>query len=190
MINKVALKITNYIQDNSNIKNINDLEKINYSLESIFNESFKIVVLIILFYILGKINYFLFSILILFSIRIFTGGFHCSTTMKCLLLSALLFLTTCLIGPILPKLNSIVYYIIALISIFIVLLRTPYPNKNRPIKNKKRKQILKIISTFFIMIWLSILLFYVKDITYLNCGFLTIVLQIIQLIHIRKEVNQ
>lgn len=190
MINKVALKITDYIQKNGNIKNTDDLEKINYSLQAIFNESFKIVILIIIFYILGKINYFLFSVLILFSIRIFAGGYHCNTTMKCLLFSILLFLITCLIGPILPKVNSLVYYIIAFLSIFIVILRTPYPNKNRPIKNKKRKRIFKIISTFFTIFWVCILLFYIKDITYLNCGFLTIVLQVIQLIYIKKGVYQ
>ncbi|WP_315080657.1 accessory gene regulator B family protein [uncultured Clostridium sp.] len=190
MINKVALKITDYIQKNGNITNIDDLEKINYSLQAIFNESFKIVILIILFSILGKINYFLFSILILFSIRIFAGGYHCNTNMKCLLFSILLFLITCLISPILPKINNLIYYIISLLSIFIVILKSPYPNKNRSIKNKKRKQIFKIISTFFTMLWSCILLFYIKDITYLNCGFLTIILQVIQLISIQKGINQ
>ena len=190
MINKVALKITDYIQKNGNIKNTDDLEKINCSLQAIFNEVFKVVILIILFFIIGKINYFLFSVLILFSIRIFTGGYHCNTTIKCLFYSILLFLVSCLIGSILPKLNSSVYYITALISIFIVILRTPYPNKNRPIKNKKRKRIFKIISTLFTIFWVCILLFYIKDITYLNCGFLTIVLQVIQLIYIKKGVNQ
>ncbi len=190
MINKVALKITDYIQMNSNIKNTDDLEKINYSLQAILNESFKIVILIILFYIFGKINYFIFSILILFSIRIFTGGYHCSTTLRCLLFSILLFLITCLIGPILPSVNSLIYYIIALLSTFIVIFKSPYPNKNRPIRNRKRKWIFKMISTFFTVFWVCILLFYIKDITYFNCGFLTIVLQVMQLVYVRKGVHQ
>lgn len=188
MINKLALKITDYIQNNGNIKDKDDLEKINYSLQAILNESFKIVVLIILFYLFGKINYFLFSMVILFSIRIFSGGYHCKTNIKCLLFSIVLFLITCLIGPILPKVNNLIYYIIALLSIFVVILKAPYPNINRPIKSKKRKRNFKIIATFFTMLWTCILLFYIKDITYLNCGFLTIILQVLQLIHIRKEV--
>lgn len=187
MTNKLTYKITSYIEKNSDIKNTDDLEKINYSLQAIFNELFKTVVLLFLFLILGKVNYFLFSVMILFSIRIFSGGYHCNTTIKCLLCSTLLFLGTGLIAPILPKINIAIYYIAGLLSIFIVALKSPYPNKKRPIKNKKRRSTLKIISTFFTIFWVSILLFYIKDISYLNCGFITIILQVIQLIQMRKE---
>ncbi|MBM7872086.1 accessory gene regulator B [Clostridium pascui] len=187
MINELAYKMTSYIKKNSDIKNTDDLEKINYSLQAIFNELFKTAILLLLFLILGRVNYFLLSVMILFSIRIFSGGYHCNTTIKCLLWSTLLFLVTCLIGPILPKINISIYYIAGLLSIFIVALKSPYPNKKRPIKNKRRKCNLKIISTFFTIFWLYILLFYIKDISYLNCGFITIVLQVIQLIQIRKE---
>ncbi len=187
MINELTYKITSYIEKNSDIKNTDDLEKISYSLQAIFNELFKTVILLLLFFILGRINYFLFSVMILFSIRLFAGGYHCSTTIKCLLCSILFFLSTCLIGPILPELNISIYYITALVIIFIVALKSPYPNKKRPIQNTKRRCTFKIISTFLTIFWTCILLFYIKDIGYLNCGFLTIILQVMQLIQIRKE---
>lgn len=190
MIHEFTYKITSYIEKNSDIKSTDDLEKINYSLQAIFNELFKTAILLLLFLILGRVSYFLFSVMILFSIRIFSGGYHCNTTIKCLLCSTLLFLGTCLIAPILPKINISIYYIAGLLSIFIVALKSPYPNKKRPIRNKKRRSTLKIISTFFTIFWVCILLFYIKDTSYLNCGFITIILQVIQLIQMKKGVNQ
>ncbi|MBU5591223.1 accessory gene regulator B family protein [Clostridium sp. MSJ-4] len=188
MINKLACKITYYIENNSDIKSISDLEKITYSLQAIFNELFKTVILIAIFFIIGKLDYFLFSMMILFSIRIFAGGYHCSTTISCLFFSILFFLPTSLLSGFLPKLNMVFYYVIALLSILVILFRSPYPNKKRPIKSKKRRQILKFLSIFFTISWLCILLLYIKDISYLNCGFSTILLEVSQLIPKKKGV--
>ena len=153
MISSFTYKITNYIKDNSNIKNINDLEKINYSLQAIFGELFKAIILGTLFLILGKIDYFLLSMIILFSIRIFQGGYHFDTHIKMLIIFSITFLNYIFNGPIAPKLNNKIYYIVALLSIFITIFRTPYPNKKRPSLSKKRKWILKMISTFFTIFW-------------------------------------
>lgn len=188
MIMNLALKLTSFIEKNSDIKNNDDLERINYSIQTILSETFKIVILIILFLVLGKINYFLFSMAILFSIRIFSGGCHSNTTIKCLLWSSLFFLITSLIGPFIPKLNILVYYTAALFSITVIFIKSPCPNKNRPIKIQKRRWYYKFISTFFMIFWLIILFFFIKNSTYLNCGFLTILLQILQLIPKKKEV--
>lgn len=187
MINELAHEITSYIEKNSDIENTDALEKINYALQAILSETFKIIVLVIIFSILGKLNYFFFSLLILFSIRTFAGGYHCNTTLSCLLCSTIFFLFTSFMGPALPKLYILIYYIIGVLNIFIVIFNAPFPNKKRPIKNKKRRLILNIISTFLVILWTSILLFYIKDISYLNCGFLTITLEIFQVIPTRKE---
>ncbi len=189
MINTLSSKITGYIEKNSNIHDTDNLEKINYALQVVLGDTFKIVILISLFLMIGRINYLLFSMVILFTIRIFLGGYHCSTIMSCLFASAIIFLITSLVGPMLPKLNILFYYLAAIFSVLIVIFNAPFPNKYRPIKSKKRKQILKFLSTFFTISWLIILLFYVKDTAYLNCGFLTIILEILQIIPTRKETN-
>lgn len=187
MINELSNQITNYIKINSDIKNEDRLAEINYALQTIFNEIFKTVTLIIIFLLLDRLNYFLFSLCILISIRIFAGGYHSSTTLRCLLFSTLFFLITSWLGPTLPKLNIFIYYLISLLSIGIVILNAPFPNKKRPIKSKKRRFTLKIISIFFTVLWTSVLLFFIKDSSYLNCGFLTIILQVAQIIYIEKE---
>lgn len=122
MISILSNKITLYIKENSNIKTHEDLEKINYALQSVIGETFKITVLIVLFLILGKINYLLFSMMVLLTLRTFIGGYHCDTTLKCLLYSIILFLITSLIGPMLPALNVLFYYTISALSILIVAI--------------------------------------------------------------------
>ena len=188
MLKSLSYKLTTYIESNSDIKSSEDLEKINYSLQAILNETFKIIVLTMLFLLLGKINYLFFSMIILFSIRIFSGGYHANTTMKCLLWTTLFFLITSLLGPILPKLDIFTYYAVSLLCIIIVYFKAPCQNSKRPIKNKKRRWYFKISSTFFVIFWITILLFFTNDMRYLNCGFLTLLLQILQLVPIQKGV--
>jgi accessory gene regulator B len=125
MISILSNKITLYIKENSNIKADEDLEKITYALQAVIGETFKITVLICLFLTLGKINYLLFSMMILFTLRTFVGGYHCNTTLKCLFYSTMLFLITSLIGPMLPMFNILFYYTISVLSIIIVAIYAP-----------------------------------------------------------------
>ncbi|MBC2581542.1 hypothetical protein [Clostridium sp. DJ247] len=55
MLKNLANKITYYIETNSDIKSTDDLEKINYSLQAILNETFKIVVLTLKEHIIYKV---------------------------------------------------------------------------------------------------------------------------------------
>ncbi|MDF2504700.1 accessory gene regulator B family protein [Clostridium sp.] len=189
MINRCALKITEYIKHNSDINNSDDIDKINYALQVILGELIKIIILILVFSILGRLNYFLFSMTILISIRVFVGGYHCKTTLKCLLSSILLFLITSWIVPAFSNVNTLVYYGISILSILIVILYAPFPNVKRPIKIKKRRYNLKLISIFSILTWICILLFKINGTSYLNCGFSTIALEVIQIILLRGENN-
>jgi accessory gene regulator B len=185
MINKCAFKITEFIIHNSDFNNIDDIEKINYALQTILGELFKITTLIVIFYFLGKLDYLLFSMIIFISIRIFVGGYHCKTTMGCLLCSIILFSLTSLISPVLPKLNTLIYFGISLLSFLIVVMFAPFPNIKRPAKSKKRIWNLKIISIFSVIISIYILLFKINDASYLNCGFSTIILEISQIIFVK-----
>jgi accessory gene regulator B len=130
--------------------------------------------------LLGKINFLLFSMVILFTLRTLVGGSHCDTTLKCLICSTIIFLITSLIGPMLPLFNILFYYTVATLSILIVAIYAPFSSKKRPIKSKKRRRIIKLISIFVTMFWVSILLFYINSSAYLNCGFLTIIIEVFQ----------
>lgn len=189
MINKLAFKLTCYIENNSKFNKPQELEQIQYSLTTILNEVFKIIILIILFSVIGNLNYLLFSMIILLSIRLFSGGLHAKTLLGCLTWTTLFFTLTSIIAPLLPKLNPFTYYTLSLLNLVVILVQAPYPNEKRPIKKKKRKQYLKILAASFSIFWTYILLFKVYDSTYLNCGMATILLQSSQLIYIRKEIR-
>jgi accessory gene regulator B len=187
MLKSFADKFTLYIKENSYITNPEDIEKINYSLQIILNETFKIVILLILFSIIGKLNYFLFSLAILLSTRTFSGGYHSNSTLSCLFSTTIFFLCTSILAPLVPKFNIEVYYILAVISITTFLLKSPCKNKLRPTKNKKRILHFKIISTCLTSFWMIILLFFIHNSSYVNCGFLTILIQLPQLIYLKRE---
>lgn len=180
MLNKITLQITNYIALNGNIKDQGDLDRINYSLQVILGDLLKTIILVCMFLSLGKIKYFLFSLLILSSMRTFLGGYHCKTFTTCFCFSLVFFLLTSFVGPMIPRLSNNIYYIISLINILILILYTPFPNIKRPIKTKKRRQNLKILSIFSLIFWTSLLCFKFKNTSYINCGFLSLMLQTYQ----------
>ncbi|MBU3158374.1 accessory gene regulator B family protein [Clostridium frigoris] len=187
MINKLAYNLTCYIESNSRFNKIEELEQIQYSLTTILNEVFKLIILIILFSIIGKLNYLLFSMIVLLSIRFFSCGLHAKTSLGCLMWTIFFFTLTTIIAPILPKLSLSVYCLLSLLSLSIIIIRAPYPNPKRPIKKKKRKLYLKILAISFSIFWIYILLFYITTSTYLNCGIATISLQSLPLLYTNKE---
>src|SRR3712207_425757 len=130
MLNKITLQIPNYIKLNGNIKDQRDLDRINYSLQVILGDLLKIIILICMFLSLSRIKYFLFSLLILSSMRTFLGGYHCKTFTTCFCFSLVFFLITSFVGPMIPKLSNNIYYIISLINILIVVLYAPFPNRS------------------------------------------------------------
>ncbi|MBU3074452.1 accessory gene regulator B family protein [Clostridium estertheticum] len=188
MINKFAVKLTCYIENNSKLNKLEELEQIQYAITTILNEFFKIMILIILFSIIGKLNYLLFSMIILLSIRLFSGGPHARTLLSCLLWTILFFILTSIIAPLLPRLNQSIYYGVSLLNLVVIIVQAPYPNPIRPIKKKKRKQYLKILAISFSIFWTYIILFHINNPSYLNCGISTILLHSSQLIYTKKEV--
>jgi len=180
-LDSYADSLASYISSKAEV-NSDDKEKINYSLKVILNETFKIIILFSIFASIRKLDYFMFSFIILTSIRSFSGGIHFNTFTTCLSFTILFFLTTCVFFTHLPKINLFFSLIIIIFTITIIIVKSPKPSENRPIKNKERKCYLKLISLFITIVWLNILFFYIKDIHYFNCGLGTIFIQAIQLL--------
>lgn len=189
MMDKLAFRLTSYIKDNSNFNKVEELEQIQYSILTILNEIFKISILIILFSIIGNLHYLIFSMIILLSIRLFAGGLHAKTLLGCLMWSTLLFTFTSIIAPLSPKLSPIIYYILSALNLVVIIVQAPYPNQKRPIKKKKRKQYLKILAIIFSIFWTYILLAYITNSTYVNCGIATISIQALQLLYRKGEIR-
>lgn len=184
MIDKLAIKLTSFICTEA-YSNAKDKAKIQYGLSILLSEGFKIITLILLFNIIQNQNYFYFSLLILLSIRVFSGGIHVKGTLNCLLLTILLFLFTSTLAPSLPGLPSAYYLIMAVICLVITLVRAPICSVRRPIKDNKIKLQYKYTAVLSIVLW-TIILLTLKDTQYINCGFSTIFIQSIQLVLVKK----
>lgn len=186
IIDKISNKLGICICSNCSTSK-SDEEKVIYALNAILGEIVKLTILIIIFLILHKVKFFIFSVSILMSVRIFAGGIHLKKFAPCLLFSIFVFAITSLISPILPRLHNQIYYIVAILNILLISIRSPCPNKKRPIKNFNRLLYLKVSSIFFTILWLGILFFYINDISLFNCGLSTITIQSVQLLLANKE---
>lgn len=158
------------------------LREMRYGMEVIYNEMIKILILIVIFTMLGKLSYFLFPLVILTTIRCFSGGLHFQTNSSCLIFSILFFMIISA-APAYLYLEFIHYrgIILAFGTVAIAVL-SPIPSANRPIKSKRKQRILKIAAVLFTVFWSNILLFSIKDSGLVSCGIAAIMLQALQLI--------
>jgi accessory gene regulator B len=184
MINKLALQLTSLIctEDYNNAK---DRARIQYGLSVILGEGFKIVFLIMFFNIINYQKYFYFSLLILISTRVFSGGVHLKGNLNCLLITTLIFICTSVLAPLVPRLSIVYYSLIGIVSFAIVLIRAPICSVRRPIKDNMKKLQYKFIAALSVALWTIILLF-LDNTQYVNCGFSTMLLQNVQLVLVKK----
>jgi accessory gene regulator B len=185
MVERLALKLTSFIctEDYNTPK---DRAKIQYGLNVILSEGFKIISLILFFNIINHQNYFYFSLGIMLTIRIFSGGVHVKGALNCLILTTMLFMFTSVLAPLLPRLRPAYYLFVGAASIVILLVRAPICSIRRPIKENKKILQYKIISALTAVIW-SIVLLCFGSIPYINCGFSTILAQSVQLVLVKKN---
>jgi len=184
MIDNLALKLASFICTET-YDNAKDRARIQYGLNILLSEGFKIVFLVLFFNIIHNQKYFYFSLLILLSTRVFAGGVHLKGTLSCLLLTTLLFIYTSALTPLVPRLPSVIYILIGIACLFIVLLRAPICSVRRPIKENKKKLQYKFTAALSVTLWTIILLF-LENTPYVNCGFSTILIQSIQLVLVKK----
>ncbi|NMM63893.1 accessory gene regulator B family protein [Clostridium sp. P21] len=184
MIDKLALQITSLICTEA-YNNTKDRARIQYGLTVLLSEGFKIVFLLLFFNVIHKQNYFYFSLLIILSTRLFAGGLHLKGTLNCLIATTLLFTLTSVLAPLAPKLPVACYLLIGLISLVTVLIRAPIRSVVRPIKDNTKKLQHKFTAALLIAIWTIILLF-LGNTTYVNCGFSTILVQSVLLVLVKK----
>jgi len=184
MINKIAFELTSLICTEA-YDNARDRAKIQYGLSILLSEGFKIISLLIFFNILHKERYFYFSMLILLTTRVFSGGVHLRNALNCLIFTTLFFILTSIFAPLVPRQSITLYLSMSMLSLLIVLVRAPICSVRRPIKENNKKLQYKFIAAASIVSW-TIVLFNLQSTSLVNCGFCTIFLQSIQLVLIKK----
>lgn len=183
MITSLSTLITEYLGKNNNSLTGKDILKIKYSLQVILGDLTKSIVILSIFLFLKQLPLFFLIFVIMNSTRIFMGGVHCKAFNSCLICSIIYFLIILLFSTLCPRLNIYFYITFFIISFIITLIYAPGPNEKRPIKNKK---ILKILSLISFTFW-CILFFKLKNIQVCNCIFLSLSLEVIQVIIINLK---
>ena len=159
-----------------------DLRKMKYGMEVVSNELIKTILLLVLFAAMNKLNYFLFSLIILVSIRCSSGGLHFQSNLSCLMFSCIFFLaSTYEAAHVVIAFRQLTHSML-LFSIAAIGLLSPLPSINRPIKDKRKQRLLKINAVFITALWSYILLYEFEATGLAACGIITITLQALQLI--------
>ena len=173
IINKCMELVTTYNKDLSQ----RDIDKIKYGLESLYLTITKLIFIIIVSIILGIWKETLLLIIIFNGIRLTAFGVHAKRSIDCLISSTLFFILFPIIciKLTIPLIVKIILFIplTVLIGIF-----APADTEKRPLINKKKRKIYKMLSIMISIIYMTIAIV-IKDNTLSNCFIFAIVIQII-----------
>ena len=148
-----------FIKNYSNYSN-KDLNKIKYGVEGIYLTVTKILIIILLGIIFRYLSIVILTVLFFNVLRFFAFGLHAKKSWHCLILSILSFNVLPYILNYLT-INNTLITIIGFISLISFLFFAPSDTEKRPLKNRKKRIIRKIISVFVGIIFI-IVSFYIS----------------------------
>ena len=182
IINKCMELVTTYNKDLSQ----RDIDKIKYGLEGLYLTITKLIFIIIVSIILGIWKETLLLIIIFNGIRLTAFGVHAKRSIDCLISSTLFFILFPIIciKLTIPLIVKIILFIplTVLIGIF-----APADTEKRPLINKKKRKIYKMLSIMISIIYMTIAIV-IKDNTLSNCFIFAIVIQIIIMLPITYKI--
>lgn len=159
-------KCMDYIKKNTNYDKTK-LSEIKYGLEGLYLTFSKIFIISLLAIVLGILKEMIIYMLIYNIIRMPSFGLHATKSWICLLSSTVLFIGIPYLC-IYIDIPFILKVIIGLMCTLFMLKNAPADTKKRPLVNKKRRLIYKIISTTITFIF-CLISFVVKNNFISNC---------------------
>lgn len=172
-------RLHNYFEQEFDLSDM-DSKKLRYSLEFLYNDFSKTILLFILFAALGYPIDFIYVGIILFTLRIFTGGLHFKTYGGCLVFSLVFFV----VAIYFKNSFSLTEPIIILIYVFSCLTIVgfaPITSKTRPKYSSSKKRTFKILGLMVLTIYF-VLNSFLNTHLYLIYGVWVMVLQSIQIL--------
>ena len=139
-----------------------DIKKLKYGLEGIYLTITKLVIIILLSLILNILNDVLLLLVLFNIIRYFGFGFHAEKSSECLFLSIINFV---LLPFIFIKIKFPLYIslIICLFCIINFFFFAPADTIKRPLKNKRKRLIRKILTILVAIIYTLLIVFVEND---------------------------
>ena len=181
MKEKFIDKSMSIILSNNNLSQ-RDIDKFRYGLEGLYLTVTKLVFIFLVALLLGILKETIILILIFNGIRYTGFGVHAKRSLDCLISSTLFFIIfpiMCihLITPLIIK-YILFFPLVLLIGIF-----APSDTVKRPLKNKKKRIIYKIITIVVAIIYMSLSIV-IKDNTLSNSCMFAVIIQIIVMLPI------
>lgn len=176
MLKSIAKKITVTLASNNIIKT-EEIEAYSYGLELLVPKVILYVAILIVSIIT---NTFLISfafVILLMSLRRYTGGFHCKTAEACLLFSFFIYLIVLFGYNYVQYLPKSIYGLSSAISAIIVFAFAPVEDINRPLDNNEKIQFRKkalISLVLIILIEIFSILFRFDALCYVSACSLTV----------------
>lgn len=180
MVDKICDKLMTRVKAKMPEVDQERAEIIRYGFELLIGEVPKLFLIFIFAMLLGKIRYFIISVIIIASYRTFSGGVHLRTHIGCIIATTSLYLGNVYISELLEFPNIYIKLILAILiyifAVTMIILYAPADTDTVPIlirkERKKKRNISIIIATVSI-----ILSFIVRDNTISNMFLLGIFLQ-------------
>lgn len=167
-------KCMNIIKQNKNYDDVK-LAEIKYGLEGLYLMITKLIIITIIAILLGILKEYIIFLIIFNIMRSPSFGLHAKKSWICLITSTIAFIGIPLLA-INIKLNITTKIIIGIISIIGICIFSPADTHKRPIINKKRRMIYKILSTIIATTYI-ILSIIIKDNFISNAFFYATILQ-------------
>lgn len=151
MKEKFIVSIVNLAKRNKEYSN-EDVEVMRYALEGIYLTFTKILVITLIACLLGLFKEYMWFVILYTPLRSVSFGWHANTTKECWVVSILAFILIPYIFSIIT-IKEITKIILLTFSILVFVLYSPADTKKRPIVNKKRRLLFKVVSLIITLMY-------------------------------------
>ncbi len=181
LLNSLMRNITRYCNYDE-IK----LKEIRYGLASLYLQLTKMIVIFLLSYILGNFKTLLMLMGFYSILRLTACGVHAKKSIHCWIASLLIFI----IIPIFCEtiiINNNIKFITSIICTLLIGIYAPADTEKRPLINKNKRTIFKIISLIISIIYI-VMIFTIKNNTLINCILFALILEVLVILPLTYKV--
>ncbi|HAN10828.1 MAG TPA: hypothetical protein DCP90_09505 [Clostridiales bacterium] len=158
LVEKISVKTTDFIGTYCSLSE-EELQKVKYGIDILILNSYKLVIVFFLAYLLGiLLQTFLFMLSYGF-IRLFAFGMHARHGTTCLLLTTIIFIGLTYYSPLI-LLNHFQISVLFIINITAIILFAPADTEKKPIVNPQKRKSLKFKSITALTFLYLIAIFY------------------------------
>ena len=175
MLKSIAEEVTVVMAANDIIKT-EEMEAYTYGLELLIPKVILYVVILVVSLITDTFLMSVAFVILLMSLRRYSGGFHCKTAEICVIVSFLMYLLAIFGYEFVSFIPNMVYGVSTVLSSVIVLIFSPVEDKNRPLDETEKKlyrQKAMIALSFILILEVASLILEFRALSYLSACSLT-----------------